>query len=81
MALVKFIMLILWTTVYVNSLKRLILPPSTLQELSRLPTDTVNLRENFIDRYAGRWTGFDVILKTSLFSDVIRVGLMQNLGK
>ena len=67
--------------VYMSSVNRLVLPPGTLQELSRLPADVANLRENFVDRYAGRWTGFDVILETSLFSDVVRVGLTQNLGE
>lgn len=65
---------------YIQSINRLVLSPSTLQELSQLSPDLVSLRENFVDRYAGRWTGFDVILETSLFSDVVRVGLIQNLG-
>ena len=66
---------------YIESINRLVLPPSTLKELSQLSPGLVSLRENFIDRYAGRWTGFDVILETSLFSDIVRVGLTQNLGK
>ena len=40
--------------IYISSINRLVGPPGTLQELSRLPADVANLRENFVDRYAGR---------------------------
>ena len=66
---------------YITSIHRMVLPPSTLQELAALSADVASLRENFVDRYVGKWTGFDIILETSLFSDVVRVGLTQNLGK
>lgn len=67
--------------VYIKSINRLVLPPYALRELSRLPAEVASLRSNFVDRYAGRWTGFDLILETGLFSDVVRVGLTQDLSE
>ena len=62
-------------------MERLILPHKFLAELRMLPQTKLDQSTALIERWLGRFSGVDVILKSRHHSDVCRVQLTQNLRK
>lgn len=62
-------------------MERLILPHKFLVELRMLPQTKLDQSTALIERWLGRFSGVDVILKSRHHSDVCRVQLTQNLRK
>ncbi|KAF7934075.1 uncharacterized protein EAE97_008435 [Botrytis byssoidea] len=65
--------------VQTGDMERLILPHKFLAELRMLPQTKLDQSTALIERWLGRFSGVDVILKSRHHSDVCRVQLTQNL--
>ncbi|KAM0157208.1 hypothetical protein ACHAPG_004890 [Botrytis cinerea] len=65
--------------VQTEDMERLILPHKFLAELRMLPQTKLDQSTALIERWLGRFSGVDVILKSRHHSDVCRVQLTQNL--
>ncbi|TGO51091.1 hypothetical protein BOTNAR_0368g00010 [Botryotinia narcissicola] len=65
--------------VQTEDMERLILPHKFLPELRMLPQTKLDQSTALIERWLGRFSGVDVILKSRHHSDVCRVQLTQNL--
>ncbi|KAI0425479.1 cytochrome P450 [Xylaria sp. FL1042] len=65
--------------VQTTDMERLILSPKYAPELRMVPESTLSTRQAMCERHLGRYTGIDIVLTSTLQSDVCRTHLTQNL--